>query len=113
MAPSPTHFDRSDNWVYRGHTCLHHCKHMGHFPIEFENIVVSTPSPDYVRDVLGEEQMHNIASNYYFVPDRITSAEFIEKFRTLKRNSTKPVFGFYFTEDTHHPFMGADSKQYY
>lgn len=86
---------------------------MEHFPLEFENIVVSTPSSEYVRDVLGEEPMQRMATNYHFVPDRITSAEFIEEFRALKHNSTKPVFGFYFTEDTHHPFMGADSKHYY
>lgn len=113
VAPSPTHFDRSDSWVYRGSKCLRHCQQVGHFPLEFEKIVVSTPSPDYVRNVLAEEPMDRIASNYYFVPDRITSAEFIEEFRALKCESSKPVFGFYFTEDTHHPFMGADSQHHY
>ncbi|CAL6006450.1 Sulfatase [Hexamita inflata] len=109
VSPSEFRFDGKHNWVYRGRQLIK--KDPGNLkgmPLWFDDLYYYFPDKDQATKLELEESTFKC-----WIPDRITSTEFIYHFNKTKQSQQKPVFGVLATVDTHMPFRGFDDSKFY
>ncbi|CAL6101695.1 Sulfatase [Hexamita inflata] len=109
VSTSDFRFDGKHNWVYRGRELVQNDPgNLKDMPLWFDDLYYYFPDKDQTVQLELEESTFKC-----WIPDRITSTEFIYHFNKTKQNQQKPIFGILATVDTHMPFKGFDDKKFY
>ncbi|CAL5983715.1 Sulfatase [Hexamita inflata] len=108
ISPSNLAFDGKHNWVFRGKEVVRNNPDLKEFPLWFDDVVQYFPNEAQAAELGVEKSLYQT-----WIPDRITSAQFIKYFEEAKTQSGKPVLGVWATVDTHMPFTGQDDLKFY
>ncbi|CAL6108774.1 Sulfatase [Hexamita inflata] len=108
ISPSNLKFDGKHNWVFRGKEVVRNKQDLKEFPLWFDDVVHYFPNEEQAAELGVEQTLYQS-----WVPDRITSTQFIKYFEEAKTKSGKPILGVWATVDTHMPFMGYDDHKFY